>query len=84
MSPTKFSSKKPKSLFSKKFSDLEAMTLQANEWIYSIKHHHLSREVSLKENDFNGSNYDEPESPRSDLNETPVPVIPRAQVPPID
>lgn len=54
------------------------MTLQANEWIYSIKHHHFPRDISSKENEFNESNYD-PESPGSDLTETPVPVIPSTQ-----
>lgn len=40
------------------------MTLQANEWIYSIKHHHLPRDLSTKDGEFNGSNYD-PASPES-------------------
>uniref|UniRef100_A0A914CTG9 PAS domain-containing protein n=1 Tax=Acrobeloides nanus TaxID=290746 RepID=A0A914CTG9_9BILA len=60
-------------------NELEAMTLQANEWIYNIKHHHFPRDLSAKENEYNGSNYG-PESPESDLNETPMPVIPNSQI----
>ena len=52
------------------------MTLQANEWIYTIKHHHFPRDVSAKENE---SRYDT-ESPGSDLNETLISGLPNTQV----
>ncbi|KAE9548169.1 hypothetical protein FO519_008622 [Halicephalobus sp. NKZ332] len=51
-------------------TDLEAATLQANEWIYAIKQHHFSRELSKDEF---GEDAISPESSESDFALGPEP-----------